>query len=109
MDIEERHQLRDFVNGLLVGHGVKEEARVTEKQMRFDSAISHAIEIIEVYLPHAASALGGAMLKTIGNVVVDHVKGKMRVKAGPKRTVMIYGPDDKPMLQVDVDDNVPKR
>jgi hypothetical protein len=99
MDIEERHHLQNYVEGLLAGWGVEGEARVNQRLVRYDSGLSLPDEGIEVRLPEAARALGGRFATRLGDFVANFLRAK-----GRKSVVTICEPGGRPLRRIDIDE-----
>jgi hypothetical protein len=99
MDAEEQEEVEQAVRDALRSEGIEADGTVQETVL-----LSHHVwEVIAVYLPHAASALGGAGLKAVSELIVAHFKRRAETK-GTSTKLTIYGPDGKPFKRIDVVD-----
>lgn len=98
MDIEERHHLQDYIEGLLAGWGVEGAARVNKLPAGYDSGLPAPGEVIEVFLPEAASNLGLKFAAKLGEFVANFLRGK-----GAKSVVTICEPGGRPLRRIDVE------
>jgi hypothetical protein len=102
MDLEERHHLQDYVEGLLAGWGVEGPARVNKRPVAYDSGLPSLDEVIEVRLPEAAGSLGVRFATRLGDFVANFLRGK-----GRKSVVTICEPGGRPLRRIDIA-NVPQ-
>jgi hypothetical protein len=98
MDLEERHHLQDYVEGLLAGWGVEGPARVNKRLVEYESGLFSPDEVIEVCLPEAAGRLGVKFVTRLSDFVANFLRGKRS-----KSVVTICEPSGKPLRWIEFD------